>query len=185
MICLLWCLLQWQRKRKSTKYLIYRWLQVVFCVGVLIQTLVQARNRNALQYHAINLTNWGLWLNVLSSIYGALLITADHFNWIQIKDNKMTALLKTYWCLTNTNAVSSLFISTMYWSILHYYYIFAGGKNDLNNKLTHAGNSIMVLIDLFVIRHPCRWQHFIYPEHIGISFVIFTVFFSFSGSSNE
>ena len=158
---------------------------MVFCVGVLIQTLVQANNRNALQYHAINLTNWGLWLNVLTSIYSAILITAHHFDCIQIHNNKMTTLLKTCWLLTNTNAVSSLFISTMYWSILHYYYIFAGGINDLNNKLTHAGNSIMILIDLFVIRQPCRWQHFIYPEHIGISFVIFTIFFSYSGSHNE
>jgi len=42
----------------------------------------------------------------------------------------------------------------------------------LSDALTHAVNSIVMLIDVFVVKHPARYSHFVYPLAFGAFFGI-------------
>lgn len=68
--------LQWQNSQKSYLWLIYRWgLAVCFCIGV-IGSLVQ---QFAQGLWFIYLTDWGFFLCMFVSLYGAILVTIYQF----------------------------------------------------------------------------------------------------------
>lgn len=55
----------------------------------------------------------------------------------------------------------------------------------VNDALTHAGNAIVLLIDLFISAHPPRFGHFVYHLLFGLSYILFSIIYTFSGGVNR
>lgn len=69
---------QWQSTSKSTYYLIYRWLFAVFAAAAFIIPLYTQLQKISVEIYSIYLTHWGLTINMIVGIYGALLVTIWH-----------------------------------------------------------------------------------------------------------
>lgn len=111
------------------------------------------------------LTTLASWLNVIYSLLGAYLVTAYYFDRLPI-DKTMTPPLKISWCLSELTTVFAICVSTAYWSKGY-----QGEVIDLDNILKHIVNTVMVLIDLCVVKHPHRFSHFIYSIIFGSIYV--------------
>lgn len=72
------------------------------------------------------------------------------------------------WCLSELSTVFAIGVTTAYW-IKGY----QGEIIDLDNILKHILNTVMVLVDLFIVKHPHRFSHFIYSMFFGSIYVIF------------
>lgn len=115
------------------------------------------------------LTTWASWLNVINSLLGAYLATAYYLDRLIIT-KAMTSSLKVSWCLSELTTVFAICVSTAYWTKGY-----QGEVIDLDNILKHIVNTVMVLIDLCVVKHPHRFSHFIY----SIIFASIYVFLNF------
>lgn len=71
---------QWQSRSKNGLYLAYRWAVAVFFVVALIISIHTHLQKASLGFYFIFLTRWGLLLNTIVGIYGAVLVTAWHFH---------------------------------------------------------------------------------------------------------
>lgn len=126
----------------------------------------------------IYLSRWNLFGTMICAILGACLVTRSYFIGIP-RTTRMTNILKFYWFLCNNSVVFACTISSIYWTMLY-----QPEHNSLNNYLVHATNSLLLLIDLFVIRHPHRLSHCIYPMTCGALYMLFTVVYTVCGGTD-
>lgn len=71
---------QWQSTSKNNFYLLYRWVVAVFVVSVVIVSLITHLGKSSLGLFFIYLTHWGILLNMIVGIFGAVLVTIWHFH---------------------------------------------------------------------------------------------------------
>lgn len=72
---------QWQSKATNTYYLIYRWIFAIFVIVTLIYSFYTHFSHNyPIGIFFIYLTHWGIIMNMIVGIYGAVLVTIWHFN---------------------------------------------------------------------------------------------------------
>lgn len=71
---------QWQSTSKNHFYLIYRWLVAVFVVAVVIIALESHLKKSSIDTFFIYLTRWGILLNMIVGVFGAILVTIWHFH---------------------------------------------------------------------------------------------------------
>ena len=71
---------QWQSTSHSMIYLIYRWLVAIFVVAVVIIGLEGHLRRFGFGTFLIYLTRWGITINMIVGVYGAILVTIWHFH---------------------------------------------------------------------------------------------------------
>lgn len=145
------------------RYLVYRWVLATYFFFVFILSLVTAEGCKQINFYAIYLTNWNVILNAVSTVLGAVLVTLYHRKNILTGDHKMmTKMIKSYWLLTTLSTAVSVSLSCIYWPL-----IFDGRDKGFNDSLTHAGNAIMMIVDIYVRAHPPRYAHFVYPLSFG------------------
>lgn len=104
-------------------------------------------------------------LNATTSLFGAVLVTQYYKRRITFSgENKCTPnVFKLYWLLSNLSTTVCIALSCVYWPLLY-----VGRDKGLNDSLTHAGNAIVLLVDIFIVAHPPRYGHFIHPLMFGI-----------------
>jgi hypothetical protein len=161
------------------KYLIYRWILATYFNFVLILSFITADGCKQLDFYGIYLTNWNVVLNALTSLFGAVLVTLYYKRKMTFDDEsrEMTKTLKAYWILSNLSTVVSISLSCVYWPLIH-----TGRDKGLNDALTHAGNAIVYLVDIFVRACPARYGHFIYPLGFGVFYAfVFSVPYTLLG----
>lgn len=71
---------QWQSTSHSMVYLIYRWLVAIFVVAVVVIALEGHLQRFGFGTFLIYLTRWGIIINMVVGVYGAILVTIWHFH---------------------------------------------------------------------------------------------------------
>lgn len=71
---------QWQSRSKSHLYLVYRICVAIFTTAVVIDSLVHHLSRYTLDLFFIYLTHWGIIVNMIVGIFGAVLVTLWHFH---------------------------------------------------------------------------------------------------------
>jgi hypothetical protein len=111
------------------------------------------------------------------SLISACLVTTYHYD--RIEYDEMTRRLKFFWCMHNSQAVYSLFITIFYWIFLY-----NDERIGLIDVLVHGTNFIGPVVDLFIITHPYHISHCIYPMICGIFYMIFSVLFQVMGGIN-
>jgi hypothetical protein len=164
------------------KYLIYRWILAAYYFFVLILSIVEAAKCKQAKFYAIYLTNWNVMLNAFSSLFGAVLITLYYRRVIKFEGTqRMPTAFKIYWAFSIFSVVVSTTISSIYWPL-----IYNGRDKGLNDSLTHAGNAIIMIIDVFINAHPPRFFQFIYPLGFGVFYgYIFATIYTFSGGTDR
>jgi hypothetical protein len=73
-------------------------------------------------------------------------------------------------------------ISVIYWTLL---YKKEKAVIDLNNVLVHLTNSLVLLIDLAVVKQPGRVGIFVYPLSCGLVFLFFSWLYPALGGVNR
>ena len=152
-----------------------------YFIFVVILSLFTAGECKQLKFYAIYLTNWNVVLNGTSALFGAILITFYYRGKIRLENDKMPNVFKLYWLLVTSSTVLSATISGIYWP-----FIYVGRDKGLNDALSHAGNTIFMIIDIFINAHPPRFGHFIYPLSFGMFYVfIFSIPYTLLGGTDR
>lgn len=121
-------------------------------------------------------------LNSFSSLFGALLITLYYRRSKEFDKNQtMPKLFKFYWVAATLSVAVSTSVTTVYWP-----FSYTGSDKGLNDALTHAVNSAILVLDVFVNAHPPKFGHFIFPLCFGVTYgFIFSVPYTFLGGTDR
>ncbi|XP_018569577.1 protein rolling stone-like isoform X2 [Anoplophora glabripennis] len=144
---------QWQfnKQQPGLIYLIYRTAVVVFLLTTWGMSFVFD-----VSYWPIFLTNWGYTLATLQATFGFVLscatVLSKAFSARNIHDIFLR-LYPVYWVLHQMAVPISFMITIIFWSLLYE--------------------------NLWIIGHPIRILHFVYPLIFGICYVIFSVAYYF------
>ncbi|KAJ8960264.1 hypothetical protein NQ318_003989 [Aromia moschata] len=164
---------QWQfnKSQPNTLYMIYRILVSAF-------TLVVWSIRVSGMEDATHLTMWGYTIVTLNALLAFVLQFASMlFIRISHKPNKMQNVLKLYplyWLINSIATSVGFLISFLYWS-----FVFNDQVLDVMNFLVHGGNSILLMIDLWIVANPVRILHFVYPLVFAVMYNIFSIIYHF------
>lgn len=71
---------QWQSRSKNIFFLLYRWLVAVFVVYVVELSIETHLERSSIGLYFIYLTHWGVLVNMVVGVFGAVLVTIWHFH---------------------------------------------------------------------------------------------------------
>lgn len=71
---------QWQSRSKNNLYLLYRWLVAIFVVFVVAYAIYDHVQHFHIGYFFIYLTHWGVMINMIVGVMGAILVTIWHFH---------------------------------------------------------------------------------------------------------
>ncbi|XP_055848527.1 protein rolling stone-like [Episyrphus balteatus] len=167
---------QWQTRERSFWYLLYRWCVALFYLGSILACAIHQFD-NARFF--IYLTDWGFVLCTIATLYGAVLTTLWHFDRVDALEDSWG--IKLFWILHWSALVLSIVISSMFWTLL--LQVDPSIAGDPYNLLQHATNSIVMIIDHFVVRFPSRILHFIYPLGIGAVYCLFSIIYYFAGGT--
>lgn len=173
---------QWQNHNKSSIYLCYRWLVALFYVFSFLFSLSTAIFRGEAHVYFIYLTNWNLLATMILCSLSAVIVSMHHVNYMRIPE-KMTLPLKLYWFLSICCTMYSILISTIYWTVLYHQ---DNNQLDLNNVIVHMTNSLVLIIDIFVIKHGAKISHFVWPLLCGFAYLgLLTWLYPFLGGVNR
>ncbi|XP_026462550.1 protein rolling stone-like [Ctenocephalides felis] len=179
---------QWQKTADtSTWYLIYRAVHVAAC---LVMFFVSGgdpgglRLKNPNGYYAkwpIYLTHWGITLCVIQSLMALTLVAhrkhedrESSCNAVERNSannpSRMTLFAKTYWVLHTLTVNSAIVITAVYWVMVF------NPEEGFNvvTVMVHIVNSVVMIIDLFLVAHPVRLLHM----HWSLMFAILYLTFS-------
>jgi hypothetical protein len=107
---------QWQTGEKSVIFLIYRLLIAAYFVGIVAYGWSRSIYYGSFKFWFIYMTDWGLFMCMLTAVFGAILTTLYHFNAINLQPK--SASYKVYWFLSNVSTVFAFVITVVYWSLL-------------------------------------------------------------------
>lgn len=69
---------QWQSRSKNCFYLTYRWLVAIFVTVSVIIAFNNHMHKYSFGFFFIYLTHWGILINMIVGVYGAILVTIWH-----------------------------------------------------------------------------------------------------------
>lgn len=175
------CVSQWQKDKKCKLYVTYRWLVAFFYVFSVTTSIIYTILRNQVLVYFIYLTNWNLNFTMIMTLMSAWFATMYYKDKLDLKQ-EMPRKFKVMWFLSTTTTMFSIAVTLIYWNLL-----FKPGKSlvDLNNILIHGTNSIVLVIDLFIVKQPARFGLFLYSFICGILYLFFTWFYPALGGVNK
>lgn len=140
-----------------------------------------ATNLERAHFHVyfIYLTHLNLCATMIVTWLGAILGTLHHIDKLKV-ENEMSKALKFYWLLSNQSIVFACLISMFYWSITHELC-----EMNLNNIFIHITNSAVLIVDLFIVRHPHNHLNFIFLIPVEVLYLIFTVIYQRLGGLDK
>lgn len=180
---------QWQQKSSpSIWYLIYRWLVVIYFITtwLLSVLLVKTKTDDYQLKWLIYLTNWGYTTCTFQALLAAFMLTGyilahrkQHY--ASFKDGSFICY-RIYWAFNTIATVLACVITIVYWS-----FIYNPEKNSLDvmNFLLHGMNSVMMLLDFWIVSHPTRIAHCIYPMMFVTVYAIFSVIYYLAGGTSR
>ncbi|XP_040564299.1 protein rolling stone [Lepeophtheirus salmonis] len=174
---------QWCPEGKCSKwYLIYRWsVALIFLSAILghIMHVVSIWKGDAWKW-VIFMTQQGICLLCIHWIFEAILVTQRYMrekrgSSVDIKELPLSH--KISWALANISFNGALFITLIYWVILH-----AGVADTFESDIAvafnffmHTVNTISVIIDFFISDRPWRILDFYYTFIFGTWYLIFSI----------
>lgn len=183
-------LCQWQRQRTKPKiwYLIYRWIVALyFLVTWLLSILIVKQKTDGFQAKwLIYLTNWGYTMCTFQALLAATILSAcllsTKLNEGFYLQEKALKLYKIYWLTNIIATVVACGITIIYWS-----FIYDEKTNDLDamNIFLHAMNTVVMTFDFWMVSHPFRLFHFIYPVTFAAFYGIFSIFYYLAGGTSR
>jgi hypothetical protein len=161
------------------KYLIYRWIIAaffLFSLGVSIEFNIR---QGYFRAFFIYMTHLNLCGTVVMTMLIAILVTLHHFS--MLKHTKtMTNSLKLYWLLWNQSIVFAFLVDAAFWILLY-----KGENLVLDDILIHVTNFLVLVLDLFIVKHPPRFSNFVYIIVVEVVYMVFTLFYQLAGGLDK
>ncbi|XP_039276514.1 protein rolling stone-like isoform X2 [Nilaparvata lugens] len=193
---------QWQLGETSTIYLIYRWMLAgTFVCGLFASVLDLGRDpvpgaaaraapapSHDIQHYfkwPIYLTNWGYTACTVQAIMATAHVT-KHYARMRINPGagmeKMKTSYKLYWVIHSVAVICSVVITTIYWSAV---YRPETDSIDVVNLTVHVFNSVLMVLDLWVVAHPFKLFHFYWAFILGAVYSVFSYIYFLAGGTNR
>ncbi|XP_044765497.1 protein rolling stone-like [Coccinella septempunctata] len=180
---------QWQHKNTpSIWYLLYRWLVVIYFITTwLLSILIVKTKTDSYQLKwLIYLTHWGYTTCTFQALLAAFMLTScvlahKKKPYKPSKDGAFTCY-KLYWAFNTIATVLACVITIVYWS-----FIYNPAKNplDVMNFILHGMNTVLMLFDFWLVSHPTRIAHCIYPMMFVTVYAIFSVIYYLAGGTSR
>lgn len=71
---------QWQVRSRNNYYLLYRWLVAIFVTFVVLYSFIDNATQRSVGFFFIYFTHWGIMINMVVGLMGAILVTIWHFH---------------------------------------------------------------------------------------------------------
>lgn len=71
---------QWQSRSRNNYYMLYRWLVATFVTFVVLYSFIDSILKHFVGYFFIYFTHWGILINMVVGLMGAILVTVWHFH---------------------------------------------------------------------------------------------------------
>jgi hypothetical protein len=107
---------QCQSQQKSALFLTFRWLLALFFIGGIAYVWTDNIIAGRFGFWFIYMTNWGLCLCTISTVYAAVLTTHYHVKRYELTTESLS--YKILWWLSNVSTVMAFMITLIYWIIL-------------------------------------------------------------------
>ncbi|XP_045527647.1 protein rolling stone-like [Pieris brassicae] len=122
------------------------------------------------------MTHWGLIMIFLESLFGILVCIKKHRGHFKDRSQGLPWYVRAYWVLYNVTVPLAFLISLFYWAVLR------GAGANINyapdpilDVMLHGGNSVLMLIELLMSRHPSRLLHVMQPLYFSGVYLLFTL----------
>ena len=115
---------------------------------------------------------------MLLTVIGAVYASLFYFEKIE-SSSEVSKILKFYWFLWNQCLILSCIVSVYFWFAIY------KGQFDVENVLKYIFNSIFLIIDLCVVKHPKRDYNFFYMIIVEIVYLLFTAAYQFAEGIDE
>lgn len=125
----------------------------------------------------IYLTHLNLCGTATTLCLGAVLVSLFNVNKLS-PENKFW--LRLYWLLWNQSIIFSCMISVFYWSVLY-----KGQAINMNNIFIHITNSVVLIYDLLIIKHPPNYKAVIFLLPVEVCYLVFTVLYQLLGGLDK
>ncbi|XP_060516254.1 protein rolling stone-like [Cylas formicarius] len=175
---------QWQHDKTTPnfRYLIIRLSILIFFFVSWVFTFIGGDEFPRSAKWPIFLTNWGFTLCTLQALVAAgmlsVAVLAERLPSKSHWREKALTLYPFYWVLNGIATSVAFTVTIMYWAII---YNAEHARFDAMNFLVHAANSILMFVDLWLVSHPIRILHFLYPLLLSLAYTIFTIIYFVSG----
>ncbi|KAJ3656190.1 hypothetical protein Zmor_015286 [Zophobas morio] len=178
---------QWQKQCSgSLIYVVYRWAVAIYFIITLILCYAEDWDK-PFSYQVkffLYFTNWAYIISAFQAIVVADLTTRVYRR--LRKKSRLNAVnlkcYKLYW-LSNFLSTDIAFLVTIwYWGFIY------NPKLDvlnLANIFRHATNSVVTMVDLYVVAHPVRLLHGIYTAVFLVIYGLFTAAYYVCGGRDK
>ncbi|XP_022915594.1 protein rolling stone-like isoform X2 [Onthophagus taurus] len=179
---------QWQKDdRPSLLYILYRWLLTAFLFGTWLLSVIDPKHLDkSIHFRAkwmIYLTNWGYSLCFLQSLLCALTLTIWYCQFKRFGGSVWTsATYRMYWVMNIIATDVAFGITVLYWALL---YDETKMEVDAQNIFVHGTNSLVMLIDLFVVAHPLYLVQCYWSVLFGIVYIVFSIIYHLCGGTSR
>ncbi|XP_033216874.1 protein rolling stone-like [Belonocnema kinseyi] len=170
-------------------YLIYRWIVFLSWASIIICSVFKIGShepRANNQLWAIYLTNWDLILGLTQSLLGAIIVSRRwnlqklaNFN----PDNLNLSLLeRTYWFLYVVTSSMAICVTIIYWGA-----VFDPKTHvvDFLNILLHVCNSLLMIVDLCIVKVPFIVISFWWCLLVALAYVLFSAIYFVAGGVDK
>ncbi|GFO44007.1 protein rolling stone-like [Plakobranchus ocellatus] len=131
----------------------------------------------------IYLTNWAYTILLLQSgVHLAVVARYTHEKKTKaedFKDERAGRLMKLLWFLSNIAFDAAIIVTILYWTL-----VFKELKTAFT-LMTHAANSLYVILDIFLVACPVRLLHFLYSCGVATAYLAFTVLYHLADGTNS
>ncbi|XP_013393890.1 protein rolling stone [Lingula anatina] len=172
-------------------YVIYRVIWALFHVTWIILSGVipyswYSSEPNRVKWF-IYLTNWSYLILTVSAIMQAA-VAINHY----VERRKhggvpypaMTWYLKMAWVIYNISSNAAIVVTALFWGLIFPAYLATGTELHYIDVGTHGGNTLYVLIDIFITATPVRIYHFLHPFLFGATFLVFSAIYDVTNGTN-
>ena len=104
----------------------------------------------------------------------ALAFNADDLRWFH----------KLNWILFSVGATVAFLVTGLFWIVLAPGRTAAENLNPITFHL-HGTNSILFLVEIFMVAFPTRLLHFVYPIIFSFTYAVFSVILHFTGVNSS
>ena len=81
------------------------------------------------------------------------------------------------WGLQNLSTTAALFITIVYWAVLHPLITYPTTTGYMFSIFLHMFNSITCVLDIFITARPVKISHFYFASFFGIYYALFSIIY--------
>ncbi|XP_014275598.1 protein rolling stone [Halyomorpha halys] len=175
---------QWENKTDNVSigFLTYKWLHFIILISAILLSLLNNEEGHPARW-PIYLTNWALILYFVQALLGTFIVTNAYYCIKKGKSLEQSGrFMQIYGALQSTAIVTAFGVTFVYWCFVHNPEIH---KMNVVNISSHICNSIIMLIDLFMVAHPVKLVDIVFPLFYSLLYTGFNIIYFLCGGTDR